>query len=262
MGSEMCIRDRPLSPTMLFISLRWGCLYAMFEHILRLYTSLHTYFNRNDSHHALYPTEWQAVVQVVSVLDEAAVLSKQIQGGRLAFVAQAINDFATLHASVSAPVQEMRCLDPWDGDKKEVAVDNLKQMVRDLLTMLVEDMVDKIKPGSASNTPEKINLVLDCRFKSWCPAVCLNGGEELQKWVEADVKLQFGFFGNTTSGTMEQSDASTAGAGGVTSAGLGQGRAASGVDSGREGTPQRQVPPGKSRGRRLMECLKPHQSLR
>ena len=203
----------------------------MLERILRLYTSLLTYFNRNDSHRALYPMEWQAVVQVVSALDEAAVLSKQIQGGRHAFVAQAINDFAILHASVSAPIQEMRCLDPWDGDKKEVKVDNLKPMVMDLLTLLAEDMADKRKLGSAPNTPERINLVLDCRFKSCCPAVCLNGGEELQKRVEADVKLQFGFFfGNTTSGTMEQGGASTAGAGGVTSAGLGQGRAAADAD--------------------------------
>ena len=58
-------------------------------------------------------------------------------------------------------------------------------------------------------------------------------GRRAAKVVEADVKLQFGFFfGNTTPGTMEQGGASTAGAGKVTSAGLGQGRAAEGPDSG------------------------------
>lgn len=182
----------------------------MLQRILRLYTSLLAYFNRHESQRALHATEWQAVVQVVSVLDEAALVSRQIQGGRHAFVAQAINDFATLHESVSAPTQEVRSLDPWDGEKTEVDVSKLQDMVRTLLSCFAEDM-DKRDLGSAKSVPERVNFVLDCRFKSCCAAVCVNGGEDLQKQVSDDVKAQLRLFmGDVSSRSRVQSTSQSA----------------------------------------------------
>ncbi|CAN0290618.1 unnamed protein product, partial [Pylaiella littoralis] len=94
---------------------RWASLHAMLQRVLRLYRALVEYFNRCGSDRALFPTEWQAVQQVVSVLDDAAATAAQVQGGRYGFVGQYINDFFVLHHSVSAPDQDIRCLDPWDG---------------------------------------------------------------------------------------------------------------------------------------------------
>lgn len=56
--------------------------------------------------------------ELVSILDDSARVNKQIQGGRHAFVGQAINDFAILRAAFEDRIQETRSLVPWDGPKK------------------------------------------------------------------------------------------------------------------------------------------------
>lgn len=161
--------------------------------MLRLYKSLLEYFNRCASQRALFPSEWQPVQQVVSVLDEAAVTAALVQGGRHGFVAQSINDFSLLYHSVTSEDQDIRCLDPWNGDKTSVQVSKLLPLTQTLLKVLAKDMSDR-ELGSATVGPERINLVLDPRFKSCCPSVCLNGGEELQAQMAVDVEGTFDFF--------------------------------------------------------------------
>ena len=109
---------------------------------------------------------------VASILDDPARINKQIQGGRHAFVGQAINDFAILHTELEDPVQEIRCLQPWDGPKKEVSASTLQPHVRLVVTELVKQM-EKRGLGGAATAAERINLVLDPRLKSCCEAVCL-----------------------------------------------------------------------------------------
>ena len=78
---------------------------------IRLYKPLQEYFtqtlsnrtasNRTASNRAPKPVEWQAAREVVSVLDDAAQITKAIQGARHAFVGKAINDLAVLETSLS-----------------------------------------------------------------------------------------------------------------------------------------------------------------
>ena len=162
----------------------------MLQRVLRLYPAIHEYFARHLSYRALFPMEGQAVLELVSILDDPARINKQIQGGRHAFVGQAINDFAILHAALEDPVQEIWCLQPWDGPKKEVSASTLQPHVRLVLTELVKQM-EKRGLGRATTAAERINLVLDPRLKSCCEAICLNGGEQLQQTVRDDMSAQF-----------------------------------------------------------------------
>ena len=149
------------------------------------------------------------MLELVSNLDDPARINKHIQGGRHAFVGQAINDFAILHAALEDPVQEIRCLQPWDGPKKEVSASTLQPHVRLVLTELVKQM-EKRGLGRATTAAERINLVLDPRLKSCCEAVCLNGGEQLQQTVRDDMSAQF----LTFDGSVRPRPAGAAGAGG------------------------------------------------
>ena len=163
----------------------------MLQRVLRLYPAIHEYFARHLSYRALFLMEWQAVLELVSILDDPARINKQIQGGRHAFVGQVINDFAILHAALEDPVQEIRCLQPWDGPKKEVSASTLQPHVGLVLAELVKQM-EKRGLGRATTAAERINLVLDPRLlKSCCEAVCLNGGEQLQQTVRDDTSAQF-----------------------------------------------------------------------
>ena len=186
----------------------------MLQRVLRLYPAIHEYFARHLSLRALFPTEWKAVLELVSILDDSARINKQIKGGRHTFVGQAINDFAILHAALEDPVQEIRYLQPWDGPKKEVFASTLQPHVRLVLTELVKQ-VGKRGPGRATPEAERINLVLDPRLKSCCEAVCLNGGEQLQKTVRDDMSAQF----LTFDGSVRPRPAGAAGAGGGGAAG-------------------------------------------
>ena len=100
------------------------------------------------------------MLDLVSILDDSARINKQIQGGRHAFVGQAINDLAILHAALEDPVQEIRCLQPWHGPKIEVSASTLQPHVRLVLTELVKQM-EKRGLGRATTAAERINLVLD-----------------------------------------------------------------------------------------------------
>ena len=102
------------------------------------------------------------MLELVSILDDPARINKQIQGGRHAFVGQAINDFAILHAALEDPVQEIRGLQPWDGPKKEVSASTFQPHVRLVLTELVKSM-EKRGLGRATTAAERINLMLDPR---------------------------------------------------------------------------------------------------
>ena len=86
------------------------------------------------SHRALFPMEWQAVLELVSIFDDPARTNKQIKRGRHEFVGRTINDFTILHAALEDPVQEIRCLQIWDGLKKEVSASTLQPHVRLVLT--------------------------------------------------------------------------------------------------------------------------------
>lgn len=175
----------------------------MLQRQLRLYKPLVEYFTRCGSDRALFPTEWQAVQQVVSVPDDAAATTAKIQGGRHGFVGQSINDLFVLHHSVSAPEQDIRCLDPWNDPKTSVATSQLQLLTRTLLTVMAEDMSER-GLGSATLPPETINLVLDPRFKSCCSSVCLNGGAALQAQVAVDVEGTFGYFLGYTKAQSEE----------------------------------------------------------
>lgn len=193
----------------------------MMERIVRLYTALGAYFVRNPNNRSLSAIEWQATVEVLSVLDEAAQTSRQIQGGRHAHVAQAINDFFILYQSVSANEQEIRSLHSPNSPgsmpvaKTEVPVSKLCSTAQTLLKVLAEIMHKK-GLGSADTVPERINLVLDSRFKSCCAAVCLNGGDALQETVCNEIKEQFATFEGDVPQT---SSAKSSGAGGAGAAG-------------------------------------------
>ncbi|CAN0332194.1 unnamed protein product, partial [Scytosiphon promiscuus] len=69
---------------------RWGSQHAMMSRVLRLYRCLSAYFTQNLTVRAMYPLEWQAALEVTSILDPAAMVTTQIQGGRHAFVGKAI----------------------------------------------------------------------------------------------------------------------------------------------------------------------------
>ena len=181
----------------------------MLQRVLRLYPAIHEYFARHLSHRALFPVEWQAVLELVRILDDPARIKKQIQGGHHGFVGQAINQFAILHAALEDPVQEIRSLQPWDGPKKEVSASTLQPHVRLVLTELVKQM-EKRGLGRATTEAERINLVLDPRLKSCCEAVCLKGGEQLQQTVRDDMSAQF----QTFDGSVRPRPVGAAGAGG------------------------------------------------
>ena len=94
------------------VSTRWNSLHAMLMREIRLYKPLQEYFpqnlsNRTVSNRAPKPVEWQAAREFVSILDDAAQITKAIQGGRHAFVGKAINDLAVLETSLSLDTQDI-----------------------------------------------------------------------------------------------------------------------------------------------------------
>ena len=127
---------------------------------LRLYKAIQQYFmqnlgNRTVSNRAPNPTDWLAVQQVVSVLDEAAQLTAQVQGGHHAFVGKAINGFAVLTELLNEDTQEIRSMDPYDGPRVDVLVHDLLPEVQTLLEVLVKDMNTR-GLGRATSKVEKI----------------------------------------------------------------------------------------------------------
>ena len=196
--------------------------------------------NRTVSNRAPNPTDWLAVQQVVSVLDEAAQLTAQVQGGHHAFVGKAINDFAVLTELLNEDTQEIRSMDPYDGPRVDVLVHDLLPEVQTLLEVLVEDMNTR-GLGRATSKVEKICLVLDPRYKSCCEAVCLNGGQQLRESVTALVEGKLSSFtGSVASGGSAGADASSSGGPGASasgSGGSGAGANSSGRDNG-AGSPE------------------------
>ena len=160
-------------------------------------TSRKNLSNRTARNRALRPIEWQAARKVVSVIDDAAQITKGIQGGRHAFVGKAINDLA--ETSLPLDTEDIRSLDPYDeGPRAATAVADLLTEVQDLVKILVQDF-QKRGLGRALNNVEQICLLIDPRFKSLCTAVYLNGGTGLQNKVRAVVKYKFSSFsGNVT----------------------------------------------------------------
>ena len=136
--------------------------------------------------------------EVVSVLDDAAQITKSIQGGRHAFVGKAINDLAVLETSLSLDTPGHSESGPlrWPphgngrGGSSHRSTGSTKILVQDF---------QKRGLGRALNDVGKICLLLDPRFKSLCTAVCLNGGNDLQNEVRALVEYKFSSFsGNVT----------------------------------------------------------------
>ena len=193
---------------------------------LRLYKAIQQYFmqnlgNRTVSNRAPNPTDWLAVQQGVSVLDEAAQLTAQVQGGHHAFVGKAINDFAVLTELLNEDTQEIRSMDPYDGPRVDVLVHDLLPEVQTLLEVLVEDMNTR-GLGRATSKVEKICLVLDPRYKSCCEAVCLNGGQQLLESVTALVEGKLSSFtGSVASWGSAGADASSSGGPGASASGSG-----------------------------------------
>ena len=135
--------------------------------------------------------------------------------------------------------QDIRCLDPWDGAKASVPTIQLQPVTWTLLTVLAADM-SRRKLGSATETPAKINLRLDPRFKTCCLNVCLNGGPELQAQVAADVKESFSYFHGYTKeksegqGTATPSPSLSGGGGGAAGGGVGEGGGGDSTPAGAE----------------------------
>ena len=150
------------------------------------------------------------MLELVSIFYDPARTNTQIKGGRHEFVGRTINDFAILLAALEDPVQEIRCLQTWDGLKKEVSASTLQPHVRLVLTELVKQ-AEKRGLGRATTEAERTNLVLDLRLKSCCEAVCLNGGEQLQQTVRDDMSAQF----LTFDGSVRPRPAGVAGAEGA-----------------------------------------------
>ena len=177
----------------------------------------------------------------MSVLDEAAQLTAQVQGGHHAFVGKAINDFAVLTELLNEDTQEIRSMDPYDGPRVDVLVHDHLPEVQTLLEVLVEDMNTR-GLGRATGKVEKICLVLDPRYKSYCEAVCLNGGQQLlRESVTALVEGKLSSFtGSVASGGSAGADASSSGGPGASasgSGGSGAGANSSGRDNG-AGSPE------------------------
>ena len=193
----------PSNASRMITATRWNSLHAMLMREIRLYNPLQEYStqnlsNRTVGNRALKPVEWQAVREVVSVLHDAAEITKAIQGGRHAFVGKAINDLAVLETSLSLDTQDIRNLDPYDGPRTATAVVDLLTEVQDLLKILVQNF-RKRGLGRVLDDVEENFLPLDPRFKSLCTAICLNGGNDLQNEVRALVEYKFSSFsGNVT----------------------------------------------------------------
>ena len=103
----------PLNASQMITVTRWNSLHAMLIREIRLYKPLQEFFtqnlsNRTVSNRTPKPVEWQAAREVVSVLDDAAQITKAIQGSRHAFEGKAINDLAVLETSLSLDTQDDR----------------------------------------------------------------------------------------------------------------------------------------------------------
>ena len=97
---------------------RWGSQHAMMLRMIRLHKPLQAYFNNHFSSRALHATEWRSIRQFASILDPAAIVTAQIQGGRHGFIGKAINDFTCLFSSMVDDTQEIRDLDdPHNGPR-------------------------------------------------------------------------------------------------------------------------------------------------
>ncbi|CAM9723655.1 unnamed protein product [Pylaiella littoralis] len=104
------------------------------------------------------PTQWQAAREVISVLQDASLVSTQVQGGRHGFVGMAINSSSyVLLKSLSDSTQDIVSLDPFDGDPEEVVVTDLLPKVQKLLEILVDDMGSR-GLASAEKPTEKIYM--------------------------------------------------------------------------------------------------------
>ncbi|CAM9735456.1 unnamed protein product [Pylaiella littoralis] len=152
----------------------------MFQREVRLYKPMQAFFTENlnkpkISARAPSPAQWQAAREVISVLQDASLVSTQVQGGRHGFVGMAINSMYVLLTSLSESTQDVVSLDPFDGDSEDIPVTDLLPEVQELLEILVDDMGSR-GLARAEKPTEKICLMLDPRFKSCCLAVCSNGG--------------------------------------------------------------------------------------
>ena len=179
----------------------------MFQREVRLYKPMQAFFTENlnkpkISARAPSPAQWQAAREVISVLQDASLVSTQVQGGRHGFVGMAINTLYVLLKSLSDSTQDIVSLDPFDGDSEEIAVTDLLPEVQDLLGILVDDMGSR-GLARAEKPTEKICLILDPRFKSCCLAVCSNGGYSLQQAAASAVREKLGEFSGTVSASAD-----------------------------------------------------------
>ena len=81
------------------------------------------------------------VHEFASILDPAAIVTAQIQGGRHGFIGKAINDFTCLFSSMVDDTQEIRDLDdPHKGPRTEVSKNTLNTEVQRALEVMTQDM--------------------------------------------------------------------------------------------------------------------------
>ena len=218
---------------------RWGSQHAMMLRMIRLHKPLQAYFNNHFSSRALHATEWRSIREFTSILDPAAIVTAQIQGGRHGFIGKAINDYTCLFSSMVDDTQEVRDLDdPHNGPRTEVSRNTLNTEVQRALEVMTQDMGQR-NLGKAILDIEAINLVLDHRFKSCCTGVCLNGGPPLRAQVGTAMQgLCYQFVGNV--GAVDKGDGGAGGAGEPGGEGAGGNEAAGG--GGAEGGDAAPVP--------------------
>ena len=198
----------------------------MMLRMIRLHKPLQAYFNNHFfSSRALHATEWRSIRQFASILDPAAIVTAQIQGGRHGFIGKATNDFTCLFSSMVDDTQEIRDLDdPHNGPRTEVSKNTLNTEVQRALEVMTQDMGQR-NLGKAILDIEAINLVLDHRFKSCYTGVCLNGGPALRAQVGTAMQgLCYEFVGSV--GAVDKGDD-----GGATGAGEPVGEGAGGNEA-------------------------------
>ena len=132
---------------------RWGSQHAMMLRMIRLHKPLQAYFNNHFSSRALHATEWRSIRQFASILDPAAIVIAQIQGGRHGFIGKAINDFTCLFSSMVDDTQEIRDLDdPHNDPRTDVSKNTLNTEVQRALEVMTQDRVRGIWARQSSTS--------------------------------------------------------------------------------------------------------------
>ncbi|CAM9575217.1 unnamed protein product [Ectocarpus sp. 4 AP-2014] len=122
---------------------------------------------------------------------------------------------AVLHKLLSLDSHEIRSLDPWDGQAKDIPTSELLFEVQELLEIIFEDMTER-GLGHARSQTEMICMVLDPRSKSCCGVVCLKGDESFQESAADAVReILKTFTGNMSRSSIgDMGDAGNATSGG------------------------------------------------